>query len=89
MAQESQQSQQSKRSYSLSYRRGNELLTKHFELDGNLGAAIKRGREHCEIFAPRGYRFIIVRPLIVDLALQESHYLDNPIQFDTDNESFA
>ena len=48
-------------------------LTIHFEFDGDLRAAAARGLDHCKVM---NYRFIKVRPLIVDLDLREQRRLD-------------
>lgn len=48
-------------------------LTIHFEFDGDLRAAALRGLEHCK---KMNYRFIKVRPLIVDLDLREQRKTD-------------
>ena len=56
------------RDYILYYRKGNEVLTKHFLFKGPLKDAIKRGRDHC---VNMGYTCMFVRPFIVDLEHQE------------------
>lgn len=56
------------RVFRLQYRQGNEIKEKHFNFSGPLQEAILRGRDHCE---KMGYRFILVRPFIVDLEHQE------------------
>ena len=56
------------RVYILYYRKGNEVLTKHFLFRGPLKDAIARGRSHC---AAMGYSCMFVRPFIVDLEHQE------------------
>lgn len=57
------------RSYTLYYHfRGSIPLTLHFEYDGGWKAAIERGILHCQRM---NYRFIKVRPMIVDLDERE------------------
>lgn len=60
------------RFWTLYYRYSNiPQITKGFKFDGALKDAIKRGQDHCTIM---GYHFICVRPMIVDLAHQESMF---------------
>jgi hypothetical protein len=61
------------RTWTLTYRYGNQISVKNFVFDGTLPEAMHRGRSHCEIM---NLRFIIVRPLFVDLDYQEKAYLD-------------
>ena len=64
------------RSYTLYYRYPTtKPLSKSFYLDDNLSMAIKRGRAHCE---EMGCLFICVRPLIVNLDLQEEYKRKDP-----------
>ena len=46
---------------------------KLFSFDGDMQGATMRARKHCEIMH---YRFIRVRPGIVDLDYQESQYMN-------------
>lgn len=57
------------RIYILHFRQGNQVQIKHFNFTGNLKDAAERAKIHCERM---GYRFIFVRPFVVDLDHQES-----------------
>ena len=57
------------RLYTLSYRKGGRVETKHFPFKGPLGKAMERGREHCKIM--QNIKFVSVTPLVVDLDHQE------------------
>ena len=50
------------------------IESKVFGHSGNLTSAIIRGRDHCEVM---NYRFIKVRPFIVNLDDQERRRLEN------------
>lgn len=53
----------------LYYRHGfNANCQKAFVLDGDVRCAVERTKKHCEIM---GYRWIFVRPLVVDLTQEE------------------
>lgn len=65
------------RVYILYYRKGNEVLTKHFLFKGPLKGAIERGRRHCNLM---GYVCMFVRPFIIDLEHQEN--LKGEIEFE-------
>ena len=53
----------------------------HFEFDGDLRKAKERGLEHCKVM---NYRFIKVRPLIVDLDERERRRNDEGFFENTD-----
>lgn len=57
------------RFYTLVYRRGGQVKEKNFPFKGELKDAIQRGRDHCKVMG--NIRFVIVRPLVVDLDYQE------------------
>ena len=58
-----------KKIWTLYYRYGSvPMLHKNFEFPGTMLDAINRGREHC---IKMGYKFICVRPFLVDLGEQE------------------
>lgn len=57
------------KTWTLYYRYGSvPVLHKNFEFSGTMLDAINRGREHC---IKMGYKFICVRPFLVDLYEQE------------------
>ena len=57
------------RTWTLYFRYGSvPILHKNFNLPGNMLDAINRARQHCIIM---GYKFICVRPLLIDLDEQE------------------
>ena len=59
--------------YVMYYRHGmNANLTKGFYCSGDIAVAIQKARDHCKIM---GYRYIFVRPLIVDIEAEESYKL--------------
>ena len=61
------------RFWTLWYRFGTvPIATKSFQFDGNLEQATIRARKHCEIMR---YRYVFVRPMMVDLEYQESLYI--------------
>lgn len=63
-------SRQLPRIWALYYRYGTvPQLVKHFINDGTLQDAIIRAREHC---IKMGYRFICVRPFLIDFEEQEN-----------------
>lgn len=47
-------------------------ISKQFTFDGNLQEAMMRGRKHCSVMR---YRFVRVRPALVDLDHQEEMFL--------------
>jgi len=66
-------SKQLPRMWTLYYRYGTvPQLQKTFIHEGDLLAAINRAREHC---VKMGYRFICVRPFLIDLEEQEQRRL--------------
>ena len=59
--------------YIMFYRHGmNANLTKGFFCSGGIQVAQKRAFEHCKIM---GYKFIFVRPMVVDLQSEEEYKL--------------
>jgi len=61
------------RFWTLWYRFGTiPVATKSFIFDGNLQDATMRARKHCEVMK---YRYIFVRPMIVDLDYQEELFI--------------
>jgi hypothetical protein len=64
-----------KRAYTLWYRyRATAPFSKNFYYEGDLHDAAEAGRRHCQIM---GFRFVIVRPFIIDLRNQEARKLSN------------
>lgn len=58
-----------KKTWTLYFRYGSvPILHKNFDLEGNMLDAINRARQHCIIM---GYKFICVRPFLIDLDEQE------------------
>lgn len=47
---------------------------KCFEFDGDLRAAVVRCQKHCEVM---GFRFIMVRPFVVDLTDEEVNKVES------------
>lgn len=74
------------RYYKLFYSQGTHRDDKIFPFKGGLKDAITRGRKHCEVM---GYRFIMVRPGIVDLDHQERLKFDNLDWSEDQNEPAA
>ena len=66
--------------YYIYQNRRTEPKTKVFPFKGPLAQAIIRGRNHCE---KMNYKWITVRPFIVDLEEQEERKLSNP-EFEDD-----
>ena len=63
------------RYWNLYYRYGNiPQVVKAFRLDGTTKDAILRARKHCEIM---GFKYILVRPMVVDLDFQEEQFIRN------------
>ncbi len=59
--------------WTMFYRHGmNANLTKGFYFKGNVHEAKKRALDHCQIM---GYKFIFVRPLVIDLKSEEEYKL--------------
>jgi hypothetical protein len=57
--------------FTMHYRHGmNSKLEKNFSFKGDLESARRRAKEHCDIM---GYKLIWVRPLVVDLEIEEAH----------------
>jgi hypothetical protein len=59
--------------WTIHYRHGmNATLSKNFFYDGDLNGAIARAQEHCKIM---NYKYIFLRPLIVDIDKEEEYKL--------------
>ena len=59
----------------LYYRYGNiPMLQKGFRFEGDTRGAIMRARKHCEVLK---LKYILVRPMVVDLDYQENQFLMN------------
>ena len=72
-----------KRSYTLYYHyRNSRPQELHFEYEGDLKNAIERGQEHC---IRMNYKFIKVRPLIVDLDDRERRRNEGIFNEETEN----
>lgn len=63
------------RFYKLVFSQGTRIDEKIFTFDGGLKDAITKGRSHCQNM---GYRFVMVRPAIVDLEHQEKLKYSDP-----------
>lgn len=63
------------RFYKLIFSQGTKIDDKIFPFEGGLKDAITEGRRHCEVM---NYRFIMVRPAIVDLKHQERLKYSDP-----------
>ncbi len=75
--------EQRERLYTLVYRRGGQVREKNFPFVGKLDQAIARGRDHCRIMG--NIRFVIVRPLVVDLEYQEKTKVETGRSPDDEN----
>jgi hypothetical protein len=70
------------RVFKLYYTRGTNQEDKLFYFDGGLRDAIQEGRRHCSIM---NFRFVAVRPGLVDLRHQEKLKLSDP-EWSTDQD---
>ncbi len=67
------------RIFVLHFKHQNQIKQKNFNFRGPLQEAILRGKEHCNTM---GYRFVLVRPFVVDLDHQENLKQSDPERFE-------
>ena len=67
------------RIFVLHFKHQNQIKQKNFNFRGPLKEAIERGKDHCN---KMGYRFVLVRPFVVDLTHQEDLKFSDPERFE-------
>lgn len=66
------------KAWTLHYRYGNIVsIAKNFMMEGHIRDVIVRARKHCELM---GYKFLVVRPMMVDLDHQETQYIKSKVR---------